>query len=142
MELQKILFTSPCKLQAEQIFMKTNGSSDLCIIAPYSKNMTKEVSLYTKYHNKSILAELFCDTLAIKDRKNILDTFIENIDGMQIINKLLPMLIIKPPTYQQQPNIPEYKPAQNQSVNKTAINKTSLGGSNPSKSNSNKLNIK
>lgn len=99
MELQKILFTSPCKLQTEQIFMKTNGSSDLCIIAPYSKNMNKEVSLYTKYHNKSILAELFCDTLGIKDRKNIVNIFIENIDGFEILKKLMPALNISLPAH-------------------------------------------
>jgi hypothetical protein len=56
--------------------MKANKSGELCIIRPYSKNMQKTSNLYSKYHNKAILAELLCTAIPIIDKNKTYQTFI------------------------------------------------------------------
>ena len=58
--MQRILMVVRNKLNKHEIFMKRDGSNKLCYLPPYSSFQNKTSNLYSKFHNKSIFAELFC----------------------------------------------------------------------------------
>lgn len=54
--LRRLLNVSPYKLAPEQIFSKANVRGELCVIVPYTRSLQKANNIYSKFHNKSILA--------------------------------------------------------------------------------------
>ena len=58
--MQRLLSVVRNKISKNELFMKTDGTYKICYLPAYSNFMNKSSNLYSKYHNQSILAELFC----------------------------------------------------------------------------------
>lgn len=48
-----------------------------------------------KFHNKSVLSELFCKIVPVKDKKKFSEVFIESFDTPNFFERLLPYIDIK-----------------------------------------------
>ena len=45
-----------------------DGSNKLCYLPPYSTFQNKTSNLYSKFHNKSVFAELFCEMIPVSNK--------------------------------------------------------------------------
>lgn len=60
---------------------------------PYTKVMQKTTNLYSKFHNKSTLAQLFCNIVPTHDRTKTIEVFVQSIDKQEFFDKIRPLLI-------------------------------------------------
>lgn len=110
-QLQKIYYFSENKVTPEQIFSKVKFPGDLCVLPQYNKNMQKStVNMYSKFHNKSMLTELFLCYVPVTDKQKVSGIFMENIENNTLFNKLEPF-IKSLPTQTQTHNFPQMRPS-------------------------------
>ena len=54
----------------------------------YASNVGQSSNIYSKYHNKSVLSELFTDLFQVQNRKELATSFIENFEDKNLWKKI------------------------------------------------------
>lgn len=73
--------------------MKNNSSGELCVIMAYSKNLQKSSNLYSKYHNRAILSDVFCEAVKVTDKFKCSELFTNNIENSNLYDQVLPFVV-------------------------------------------------